>query len=271
MPSIISIILLSVILCVFLAIGAKYDSNGALVPDDATVPFAAGGVVMSALCGRWFSFIFGLSALLFALYGKTPEFMKKISEKLLMRSYGTEEAIRDFDAELEEISEQFEVEHGAKLHMTLFVFSLIQFLVPVVFYFFSDRSVIALVPFLVSFVVLLLGFMYVYRQNEQMSETSEMTAFGGADVLVLIGLFGYYGGVAFVYAMVVTFAAYLLWSDLLQVLNGDLVWKAVPMLPVILWTIPLRLIIVHVAFSEMISSISFSFSDLETLKYLFLS
>lgn len=262
---------LSVLLACYLFVGALYDAHGALVPDDVTVPYAILGLIAALIQHYWFTFAFGIFALIFALYGREPAWMKALGQKLLMHSYKSEDAIMELERKHEEIADKFELRFGKVLHATLVLFICGIIMLPLLYLFTSEINTTSVLVAIAVFALVLFGYSYVYKGGDSpaVTEDEALCAFGGADVLILIGLFGYYGMIAFTFALVPTFAVYLIWSILAHFISGEKVWGGCPMLPAVFCTISLRLYVVGVLCEDLILSCRFSFSDLASLVYLF--
>jgi hypothetical protein len=258
------IIVIACCMVAFLWFGARYDAHGTMVPDDATVPYAFLGLIAAAYRGRWISFALGLIVLLLALFGKQPKWMKKLGEKMVMRAYKSEEAVEEVSEEQAAKAEEFEQKHGVVLHakMAYLIGGMGGVFVayPVIMFIYSKTGEIEFGSWLdilrigISLVLWITCGFIVYQSHVGEQSDEEVCAFGGADMLILIGLFGFYGGVAFLYALIPTFAVYLLYFILAHFIKREKTWGGRPMLPVLFCTIPVRVYVVcYLAYNIIVS------------------
>ena len=93
-------------------------------------------------------------------------------------------------------------------------------------------------PIPVIALFIFLGMMLVlYRAKESASREGDepqagaLTAFGGADAIVFIGILAFYGPIGFVYGMTATMAIALIWGVFLKLKKKAV---GIPLLPAIL-------------------------------------
>ena len=74
------------------------------------------------------------------------------------------------------------------------------------------------------------------------AQAEDLTAFGGADAIVFIGILAFYGPVGFVYGMTATMTIALIWGLFLKLKKKAV---GIPLLPAILAAAPLRVYIAY--------------------------
>ena len=223
------------VMLILLAIAAWSDNHGAEVSDTITVPYAVFGCYAAFLHERWVTACICVLLLTAVLIGIRVPLWDKVNAFLMKRAYADESAMDEGTAALEMQAEQFaeangkDIDNGcmlAELGGTLvLIFATI--LVP-------DK----LEPIPVIALFIFLGMMLVlYRAKESASREGDepqagaLTAFGGADAIVFIGILAFYGPIGFVYGMTATMAIALIWGVFLKLKKQAV---GIPLLPAIL-------------------------------------
>lgn len=231
---------------ILLAIAAWSDNHGAEVSDTITVPYAIFGCYAAFLHARWVTACICVVLLTAVLIGIRIPLWDKVNAFLMKRAYADESAMDEETAALEEQAERFAEDNGrtidngcmlAELGGALaLIFATI--LVP-------DK----LEPIPVIALFILLGMMLVlYRAKDTANrvgdeaQAEDFTAFGGADAIVFIGIFAFYGPVGFVYGMTATMAIALIWGIFLKLKKKAV---GIPLLPAVLAAVPLRVYIAY--------------------------
>ena len=101
--------------------------------------------------------------------------------------------------------------------------------------------VIALSIFLGMMLVLYRAKKSASREGDE-PQAGDLTAFGGADAIVFIGILAFYGPAGFVYGMTATMAIALIWGVFLKLKKKAV---GIPLLPAILAAAPLRVYIAY--------------------------
>lgn len=234
------------VMFILLAIAAWSDNHGAEVSDVITVPYAVFGCYATFLHERWVTACICVVLLTAVLMGIRMPLWDKVNAFLMKRAYADESAIDEETVALEMQAEQFAEDNGkcidngcmlAELGGTLaLIFATI--LMP-------DK----LEPIPVIALFIFLGMMLVlYRAKESASregdaaQAEDLTAFGGADAIVFIGILAFYGTIGFVYGMTATMAIALIWGVFLKLKKKAV---GIPLLPPILAAAPLRVYIAY--------------------------
>ena len=231
---------------ILLTIAAWSDSHGAEVSDTITVPYAIFGCYAAFLHARWVTACVCVVLLTAVLMGIRMPLWDKVNAFLMKRAYADESATDEETADLEEQAEQFakanvrNIDNGcmlAELGGTLaLIFATI--LMP-------DK----LEPTPVIALFIILGMMLVFYRAKKSAiregdepQAGDLTAFGGADAIVFIGILAFYGPIGFVYGMTATMAIALIWGVFLKLKKKAV---GIPLLPAILAAAPLRVYIAY--------------------------
>lgn len=234
------------VMFILLAIAAWSDSHGAEVPDTITVPYAIFGCYAAFLHERWGTACVCVVLLTAVLIGIRVPMWDKVNAFLLKRAYKGEDTQKAEEMALEEIAEEFDGRYGEAIENSCMLTELggtlglifATVLVP-------DK----LEPIPVIALFILLGMLLVlYRAKDTANragdeaQAEDLTAFGGADAIVFIGILAFYGPVGFVYGMTATMAIALIWGVFLKLKKKTV---GIPLLPAILAAAPLRVYIAY--------------------------
>ena len=234
------------VMLILLSLAAWYDSHGAEVPDELTVPYAIFGYYTALLHERWITSLFCIVVLAAILIGVRIPAWNKFNAFLLRKagsntSEGTEEAM------LEVRAAEFEASRGKLIDRTcvtteLFGALALTFATILVPHEMEPIPMIALFIFLCMMLVLIKA-KDATRRVEAEESVEGISAFGGADAIVFIGILGFYGPIGFVYGMAVTITIALIWGLIHKFTNRKSV--AFPLLPAVLMAAPLRIYIAY--------------------------
>lgn len=231
---------------ILLAIAAWSDNHGAEVPDAITVPYAIFGCYAAFLHERWVTACICVVLLTAVLIGIRVPLWDKVNAFLLKRAYKGEDTQKAEEMALEEIAEEFDGRYGEAIENSCMLTELggtlglifATVLVP-------DK----LEPIPVIALFILLGMLLVlYRAKDTANragdeaQAEDLTAFGGADAIVFIGILAFYGPVGFVYGMTATMTIALIWGLFLKLKKKAV---GIPLLPAILAAAPLRVYIAY--------------------------
>ena len=231
---------------ILLAIAAWSDNHGAEVSDAITVPYAIFGCYVTFLHERWVTACICVVLLAAVLMGIRMPFWDKVNAFLMKRAYTDESAMDEETAALEMQAEQFAEDNGKCIDNSCMLAELGGALALI---FATLLAPDKLEPIPVIALSIFLGMMLVlYRAKESASregdeaQAEDLTAFGGADAIVFIGILAFYGPVGFVYGMTATMAIALIWGVFLKLKKKTV---SIPLLPAILAAAPLRVYIAY--------------------------
>ena len=234
------------VMLILLALAAWYDIHGAEVPDELTVPYAIFGYYTALLHERWITSLFCIVVLAAILIGVRIPAWNKFNAFLLRKagsntSEGTEEAM------LEVRAAEFEASRGKLIDRTCIITELfgalaLTFATILVSHEMEPIPLIALFIFLCMMLVLIKA-KDATRRVEAEESVEGISAFGGADAIVFIGILGFYGPIGFVYGMAVTMTIALIWGLIHKFTNRKSV--VFPLLPAVLIAAPLRIYIAY--------------------------
>ena len=234
------------VMFILLTIAAWSDNHGAEVPDAITVPYAIFGCYAAFLHERWVTACICVLLLTAVLIGIRVPLWDKVNEFLMKRVYKGEDAQKEEEMALEEIAEEFDGRYGEAIENSCMLTELGGTLALI---FATILMPDRLEPIPVIALFIFIGMMLVlYRAKESASregdeaQAEDLTAFGGADAIVFIGILAFYGPVGFVYGMTATMAIALIWGVFLKLKKKAV---GIPLLPVILAAAPLRAYIAY--------------------------
>lgn len=234
------------VMFILLAIAAWSDNHGAEVSDAITVPYAIFGCYAAFLHARWVTACICVVLLTAILIGIRVPMWDKVNAFLMKRAYADESAMDEETAALESQAEQFAEDNGKCIDNRCMLAELGGALALI---FATLLAPDKLEPIPVIALSIFLGMMLVlYRAKESASregdeaQAEDLTAFGGADAIVFIGILAFYGPVGFVYGMTATMAIALIWGVFLKLKKKAV---GIPLLPAILAAAPLRVYIAY--------------------------
>ena len=223
------------VMFILLAIAAWSDNHGAEVSDTITVPYAVFGCYAAFLHERWVTACICVVLLTAVLMGIRMPLWDKVNAFLMKRAYANESAMDEETATLKEQAEQFAEDNGKCIDNSCMLAELGGALALI---FATILMPDKLEPIPVIALFMFIGMMLVlYRAKESASregneaQAEDLTAFGGADAIVFIGILAFYGPVGFVYGMTGTMAIALIWGVFLKLKKKAV---GIPLLPAIL-------------------------------------
>ena len=229
---------------ILLALAAWYDIHGAEVPDELTVPYAIFGYYTALLHERWLTSLICIVALTAILIGVRIQVWEKFNA-FLLRKAGTD--ISEAETLFAVKAAEFEASRGKLIDRTcvateLFGALALTFATILVPHEMEPIPLIALFIFLCMMLVLIKA-KDASRRVEAEEPVEGISAFGGADAIVFIGILGFYGPIGFVYGMAVTMVGALIWGLIHKFANRKA--EAFPLLPAVLIAAPLRIYIAY--------------------------
>lgn len=217
-----------------LMLSAIYDYNGQAVPDNLTVPFALMGATMSAMNGRWITCAITIAATAFVLQPWRPNLLKRLNRWLLSSAFDEDEeeqALEQMDA----VANEFERKNGRDMD-TIRMFTYGIYISAILLMMtLSNKSRIAVVVFGINTLITVAADI----QGKKADQPLGMEAFGGADVIVIAGILGFYGFIPFVFSMTATFAVQFVLLMIKQIIKKKKD-TGTPLLPVIFLMAPVR-------------------------------
>lgn len=226
---------------ILLTIAAWSDNHGSEVSDAITVPYAIFGCYAAFLHERWVTACICVVLLTAVLIGIRVPLWGKVNAFLIKRAHKGEDAQKE-----EEIAEQFAEANGKDIENSCMLADLGGTLALI---FATILMPDKLEPIPVIALFIFLGMMLVlYRAKDtanragDVAQAEDLTAFGGADAIVFIGILAFYGPVGFVYGMTATMAIALIWGVFLKLKKKTV---GIPLLPAILAAAPMRVYIAY--------------------------
>lgn len=246
-----------VIMGFYLVMAAIYDRHGTMVPDYVTFPYALLGLFVGALQGRFLTVVVGTVLFIMAFIGYCPDWVTRLNRWLIKRAYKTEEAVQAEMESYDAMAFDFEKRHGKTMRaiaevLIILTFAIVGIKTIMYFIFGSSMGVEA------SIGKELLGLLFIAvwtlfsscgmlpwndaRQYAQVpEEIEELSAFGGADVIIFIGFLGAYGLVGFIYGMIPTAIVYIIACVIRHIKTKNDLGHGQPLIPSILVSAPARI------------------------------
>ena len=259
----------------FLFLAAWYDRNGASIPDTVTIPYALVGITMSVIYERYITAGISLLLLIFVMQPWRPKWMKRINEFFMRRAYsdadenGEEETqgkfitVEEREKELDEKAEAFERKHGWQINVAVRAILILTAMASILaFLKYMPEPIAYRTVIMTNIAMLLFLFMMCLMpadKNEVVAteETEELSAMGGADQIVLIGMFAFYGLIPFVYGAAATFLVHILLVFISSACKKkDPREGGYPLLPSIFISIPIRLYLASVVCAGILNNFS---------------
>lgn len=229
-----------------LILGAWCDKNGWMVPDIITIPYAIMGISVGFYYGRYITTTICLALLIFTVQSWRPKWMKQINQKLVERAYSRQEHDGDFQKEAEAMdaaAEAFAMKNHRKILNSCIAISgiagIINLILPVVLHAIrgevvtTANEIISATSLYVLYIALFIWLLNGHEVDE------EVSAIGGADVIVFIGIFACYGFLSALICMIATLVVYLLLTLIQQLVKKEKIIGA-PMLPAVALAAPVR-------------------------------
>lgn len=231
---------------ILLALAAWYDIHGAEVPDELTVPYAIFGCYTALLHERWITSLICIVALTAILIGVRIPAWDKFNT-FLLRKAGVDTSTEEQEDFLAVKAARFEAAHERAIDRTCIITELfgalaLTFATILVPHEMEPIPLIALFIFLCMMLALIKA-KDASRRVEAEEPVEGISAFGGADATVFIGILGFYGPIGFIYGMAVTMVGALIWGLIHKFANRKA--AAFPLLPAVLIAAPLRIYIAY--------------------------
>lgn len=200
----------------YLTLAAFCDRNGAEVPDAITVAYAACCICAAVSQGRYIIGTLSTAALIVYLSGWKPKAMRKLNGWLMRRAYDSETEADEVEAAMNMQADAFYAKHEKHLERLYLAAGLVLVLASGVALLCQSRGGenqtqgYAAVGCLVAAVFAVRSVYGKERPAAENPDREGLSAFGGADIIVIIGIFALYGPIAFPFAVGVSFALHLL-------------------------------------------------------------
>lgn len=261
-------ILVAAFMGAYLICAALHDSFGEEVPDLFTIPYAVLGISASVYHQRHLIAVIGLAILFFILCPWRPKWLLKLNHWLIARHYPSEELMAIESAERHELAETFSEKHFRK-----FAYISIGLLIPtillIVYPAAHDLNHVAGIEVIICVLGLVIFGSAVYyglkpkseKEKKEDETPMEMSAFGGADVIVFVGILGFYGLIPFLYGIIASLCLYLLWIVIVKFIKKEKAPHGTPMLPALCLTGPVRLIIAVTVCPSVVSTIQWAVNN----------
>lgn len=263
------IILTTMFLMLILA--AIYDLNGAEVPDVVTMPYSILGVSASVLHGRYITAVLALAIVVFIMMPWRPKWMKKINSFFLHRAYAEGE-LAEHSEKLSLEANAFEERHGTTMLKLSFLLHGLALAAGIVIAFcLKEGESRERIGFLVCLAALTLIYGILASKqlkdvegkgSEFLPEVEELSAMGGADIILFAGMLGVYGMIPFIYSMPVTLGAAILFAMVRRIFKNEKFLQGQPLIPSLLLTAPARVYITLVFCPGTIEAFDWFFGEL---------
>lgn len=226
---------------IILCMAAVCDLKGAEIPDTLTLPIFSIGVSAAIIHHRWITILVA-DILLFLCIGhiKIP-FLQKFNDYLMRKAY-SEETLQTEDDTLRQQADAFHAKNGKYMDVccaaTILLMLFVYFGVAICQRE-TDRWIYIAGLFTFVFVSYLFLIAKVSATKGETIETEAISALGGADIIVFLGLLCFYGPVGFIYGMTATMGLALIVGLWQKCFRKDRI--GIPLMPVILVAAPIRI------------------------------
>lgn len=236
-------IVITAMMTVFLGLSAWYDANGAEVPDYTTMTYALLGMSYGVLAGHVVTTLISLAVIVFMMIGLPIRLPDAINDYFIKRAY-TDEDLQQETQALEAQAEAFEMRRGKLIRGCATGAAIIG---PLVCLLVREPGVDAQEVFCILLILAasancLVGVgSWRTEEERQEPETEDISALGGADIIVFMGMLSYYGFIAFLYGLscsLIGFLAYAVWKHIRSKKKS---WGGYPLLPSLFVMAPVRL------------------------------
>lgn len=229
-----------------LALSAWCDANGAEVYDETTVPYALLGIMLGLRHGRFVSSAVATALILFILQPWRPIWLRKLNAWLMRRAYRDTET-QDIEREEEALNEKadsFALKRGRSITTVSTTIFFLAAATSVLSQAEGPKPAITMShALIIAYSVLLL--VHADRRNEGSPEQEpheKLSAFGGADIIIFLGLLPYYGVIPFLFGVTASLLVFLGMAAIrIHVLKKSSV--GLPLLPAMLFSAPIRFIL----------------------------
>lgn len=255
-------LILAIGMVLILTLAAWYDANGAEVPDCVTIPYALCGMAMSVLHGRLTNAAVCACLLGLAVYSWRPKWLRRLDAWMMWRAY-TEESLQEETEELEAKAEKFEARFGRRIKLSMKAIEVTILLGLGLICSVQGWTTQAVVA-LSALVVFMVCFWRLQARTEtdeeeaMSEEVEELSAFGGADFIVLVGMLGFYGPITFLYCLTASFLVYIIMVILRNLVMRGKANRGMVMLPSLLAAVPIRIYLATEVCPQVVQAISWA-------------
>lgn len=228
----------------FLAHAAWFDANGTEVPDAITVPYALLGISTSILHERYLTVLIATGILLFMLLPVRIPWLDKLNAKLVLQAYKTDEALNNEIEQQAKKTEDFFARREEQVSRWLGISYTV---IPIMLFatlFMEENTPNNVAIFTIcaacSIVAVEIAFTILSNREQNNQRTEDLSALGGADVIILLGMLGFYGFELFIYEIAITFSACLLYVLIRYCITKEK-QVSIALLPAMFFMAPVRI------------------------------
>lgn len=207
-------ITLAICMWIFLAMGAWFDAHGAEVPDALTIPYTILGAAAAIAHKRFAAALFIAVVTVGILQPYRPKWMQRLNMALLRHAYkGDEEALAKEAEKACEEARGFQSKHEKTADT---IVTGLYVLIPAVGMAAAlwdkwETGSSTTIPAARMVIIGLLACAYILTHTKDTGEDLPPSALGEADILLFLGLFGFYESMPFLLGMCATLSGYLVW------------------------------------------------------------
>ena len=257
----------------FLVLAAIYDANGAEVSDSVTVPYAAACIGVALSQQRYGDAVIALIILALVLANWKPKLFKRLNERFLHRVYESEEAHQEDSAALNEQADQFREKHGKALD-TIYksggIAAIAALVVSAAIATANTVSGTGNVPIAIAWaavIPLVIAFVLYGKNKESVVDDTvlreDISFFGGADVIVVAGIFAAHGLVSTVHGVAISFLLHIVYVSVKRLIKHQpLRGGQDPLIPSLAVTAPVRVAIAFFVCQKLISEYNWLIRDI---------
>ena len=217
--------------------GAICDGICQEVPDSVTFSFAFIGILTALVHGRYVGAAIALLIVLSIFFGYQPKFVKRISDHFLKRAYKDAEVLEAENATINEASDSFFEKHGTKVSVVALILYAVTVIAMCIACLSDGLPIAKCVIAVGSFLAVSVGLvaMLFFTKQADDAEHEEISAFGGADSVFVVGILAYFGIVDGMYAITAMFLGiivlYAIRTIAYKILKKESKLKGFPLLP----------------------------------------
>lgn len=244
-----------------LLMASIYDAHGTAVPDSATVPYALLGCCESFIHGRYIIAAIALTLSIYIMQPRRGRMIKAVNNWFVRRAYVDEEALKKSEEASSCEAGEFEQIHGQLLHKLLLAVYFLITTATILYSIWFPENALKGVPVLIPACIMptVSAALQMKRQMDAVSPPQQapdwepIGAIGGADVLVLAGILGFYGIIPFLFGVTASMMVYLTIATCCQIARRKK-GSGYPMLPVMMITLPIRVVLAYTICQPIIES-----------------
>lgn len=257
----------------FLVLAAIYDANGAEISDSVTVPYAAACIGVALSQQRYADAAIALIILVLVIANWKPKWFKKLNERFLRRVYESKEAHQEDSDALNEQADLFREKHGKTMDIIYKsggIAAIAALCVSAVIATMDAVSEAGAMPIAVAWsavLPLIIAFMLYGKHKESVVDDTVMrediSFFGGADIIVIAGIFAAHGPVSTVHGVAVSFLLHIIYVSAKRLIKHQpLRGGQDPLIPSLAVTAPARVAIAFFACQKLISEYNWLIRDI---------